>query len=1025
MNVMHDAVNRSLTLIQAIEKDIMINSVCSCQCLLSNLSFVKKILENYQKSSSLSTIPAKVILYTQLLFNTIQEQTLPATTVERINHRLFRIQTLMENTLLIKPKMESVTIDVELVFVCDIDSIDQDGALTVYITRLIINEVAFVTTRSLFSQRYCSSQNTNETYYRAEMEEVLLNRKNQWEIFEQGTEFLIFIPKIKMDHKSKLSALKSFDLKTDQSIRNISLAEVFKPSQSFATLQGFFDLFNTSPAFNKHIFIIGHSDGHTNAGLTSPHYIKFLEFLNEQKCGALSVVSCFSGGYSSMLHYSNQLKDKLNFPVIIHSIGDFPATGSILKNIAHYFKSIKVVLESPGRQTKQKLCNALISTNNKETPRFLNFVQVYFPAQHTLDHFRTINENNMSLSLTWNASKHFEIQIKQKKLPGLCVRHKFIELYLLLVDIPLIISEEVPIFVSLIPGYSFHFLTEVQLKKLTILEFIKSTHRFYKQNQLNVKKLLVIEKLSTDNNIWRQVLILISNRGIESYAYYKEDHYWFESQQKECHVITPLQYTCLLTYLIEDTKPSSAAVYAQTAGQQNKNQFYKRLGKQRFWEHADNVLSAYPQFFNFNELSQLDVKEVDCLVLNFSRQEKESLIFHFLCHQRADLAQSIFCKSGICANICNLEDSPLLSEAILYDKSGLFIISILEKGVHLETLQQALFLATEKSNFSLVKLLLKHPLSDVDAIDVRGRSIIFNAMNKKSKNIFKFLVEKKNAALNLVDHKGWTLLSLCAVFGAKKKMLELLDKKADPNLGQPLPLFWAIKAFDREMIKILLEQGADPFKKRTDDRFSLTEAILNSPQDIIDMFLDEKKFDGYLAFSHFKNDLLMAAFCAGNQPIIEQLITDKACLPYQFSSIEFEITLHLALKRIVLCNNLPLLCKIIKNEISIYYLKNLQFYVNHFIFQNSLHYTLEQIQNLIKEGVLEPDLIFDKCGEISPFKINHLLEAGYAKKDDESLLKFLQQAKQDKIHLNKFIQASLKISDENEEIKEIIINDFL
>jgi ankyrin repeat protein len=144
----------------------------------------------------------------------------------------------------------------------------------------------------------------------------------------------------------------------------------------------------------------------------------------------------------------------------------------------------------------------------------------------------------------------------------------------------------------------------------------------------------------------------------------------------------------------------------------------------------------------------------------------------------------------------------------------------------------ALMVACERGKTGLVKQLLDHKADPNLAGPDGVTALILGAQNDQP-DIVKILLQNR-AEPDIEDHNGWTALSTAAFRGSAKCVQILADRsKTDLSRG----LLFATLSGHKDVVKILLDYGAEVDSRASDGRTPLILAAGKGSKDIVDMLL--------------------------------------------------------------------------------------------------------------------------------------------------------------------------------------------
>ena len=164
---------------------------------------------------------------------------------------------------------------------------------------------------------------------------------------------------------------------------------------------------------------------------------------------------------------------------------------------------------------------------------------------------------------------------------------------------------------------------------------------------------------------------------------------------------------------------------------------------------------------------------------------------------------------------CNNSPDKQLLKGI--EKSDIKLVQkAIDKGADIKVLSSEgrppLMVALTKGNDEITQLLLKHG-ADINQPDAGGSTVLYHAVLSNNKKMAEFLIEN-GADVNLTEERGVTLLMMAINGRVDKEIIRLLlEKGANPNAQVPQSgnaLLIAITNEDTDAVKLLLDYGADP-----------------------------------------------------------------------------------------------------------------------------------------------------------------------------------------------------------------------
>jgi ankyrin repeat protein len=144
----------------------------------------------------------------------------------------------------------------------------------------------------------------------------------------------------------------------------------------------------------------------------------------------------------------------------------------------------------------------------------------------------------------------------------------------------------------------------------------------------------------------------------------------------------------------------------------------------------------------------------------------------------------------------------------------------------------ALLVAAERGKIGLVKQLLEHKANPNIAGSDGVTALILAAQNDQP-DIVKILLQNR-AEPDTEDHNGWTALSSAAYHGSMRCVQILADaSKTDLSRG----LLFATLADHKDVVKVLLDYGAEVDNRSSDGRTPLILAASKGNKELVNMLL--------------------------------------------------------------------------------------------------------------------------------------------------------------------------------------------
>jgi ankyrin repeat protein len=144
------------------------------------------------------------------------------------------------------------------------------------------------------------------------------------------------------------------------------------------------------------------------------------------------------------------------------------------------------------------------------------------------------------------------------------------------------------------------------------------------------------------------------------------------------------------------------------------------------------------------------------------------------------------------------------------------------------------FDVARKGSLSEIKLLYEKDTSIVNAIDDNGSSMLILACYRGNNEVATFLINH-NAKLDY-DSKNGTALMACVVKGEIQLVDELLKNKANLDLTDEngiTALMYAVQFRNVEMVKKLVNAGADKMLKCKQNKTAFEYAVFSNNEEII------------------------------------------------------------------------------------------------------------------------------------------------------------------------------------------------
>lgn len=854
---------------------------------------LKKGLE-FKSSPLIEKIKSDSIQILLDLNHKIHDLPLSSEEINNISQKILKIKKSINQKTHISSK-----IDLKIAFFCDIDCQDHNGVIAGHLLNAIRHKTPFITTRSIVGLASVVGDFFNK---KINLERTFIHYRDEWEVYEHhsveyGNELLVFFPKSLLQEKKGNEKLKELDFATDGSLKKTSLERVlFEKPKNKNDLRALFQIFQPAPKKNKLFFIAGHGSKTSIGGLKNQHYLQFIDFLQQQKCQGLAVSSCQAGGESSMLHFPRKEKrsiprfgekiDYISFPVFVHSLGEFITySKEDCKDVKGLLNELEKFLTPPIENTPLKFKIIFNTNKNTEDKATVNLVKVYFPhAPDSPGGFRSIGEGKKNFSLTYHKMCQEKVLIPKKISTAsefLIEQRNAIEIYPLVIDLPLTFNEKNSILISMIPGKSHHYFQKIKLMQETFESFLNNHYAFH-ETKFKGKKAHFIEQLTTTSNSYEQVIFYIQ-KEMTKCLFRKNGSYFYADvslKSIKSKRITLLQYAIESNRIRKLTTPSRVAVRVSTGGQQCESMFLEKIRTNNWWGMNRPMLRPYLNIIEndrWEELFQLTME--DCV----------SLAFYVLRKKRADLSLKLLKNTKLSVDVQDLDKTPLICESV--KRGNLKLINFLiQQGVNINVRYpdclnkgfSPLHLAAKMKDSAVLRLLLKNENADLEIQDIHGWTPLQrNLLSRGSQEIYRILLEK-GANIKTLSCKENSLLSNLVNSRRIKDINILLKSGVNPNIGKPSPLNKALLINDKEIVSLLLAGKGNPFIQDSNGKVPIIEAICRSTPEIVKMILSQSsgniKVNDSEGFTPFTAALFM-----GDPEKIEALVAKDAQIPIKLS----------------------------------------------------------------------------------------------------------------------------------------------
>lgn len=759
-----------------------------------------------------------------------------------------KIQEIQAKILSFKKELRAPIvpkIDGTLVFICDIDSSDHNGAMLNRVVDLLTYPAPFITSRSLIAG--ANRCDYSASYPSDSALEILSKNAEDWVAFVSpvNEEMVLFFP------RSEISEIKSLGMRAD--LKQISITEALSGPRGKSNLEGFQSFFNPEPEGSKLIYLAGHGGVGRPGGMDKEHYLEFLSFIEEQGCRGLALTTCYGGGESSLIPLPVEGKDGVSYPIITHSIGDYPTLSgqNVEENIQYRLAVFRSILESSGSSNISRWQKRIRTYEAGRWKPAVNQMQIYFPSSmRSHGGFRPSVEVAGVYPLTIVAMERFRVISNEIVLKD----QQQLEVFPTVVDLPIRFEGADPVLMSMTPGKAHHYFEKITLCKQTPLQWLRGIYQVAGEG-LGSEKGFFIQSLLSENQELKNVAFFIK-AGVCQGFYQKEGQHYYWNGIKEVP-ITPFQYHSRVQVLIEQTAVSPEALRVATGGRQNEETF----------KHA--IVSA--DFSNTDLQPETGADKVE-RVFQLCRTDQKNEALEYINDNKMPL-DSVDCTG------CSF---PFIA---VKQGNHEMVKLLLAQGVDFNRLDPVsgyypIHLAVQEGEQAIVELLLsvENIELNVKVDDVGGRTVPQLAYDKPK---ILALLHHKGADVNIPSLTGRTPLASACIRNKVDSIRMLLDLGADPMAGDPSAIFFALRFGNIDAINIILEQGIELIAEDKKKVSPLVQAVLVGTPAIIDTFLRHVRTDINVAEGLF-NSVLPAAICRGNYEIIKKVVDAGARFPSRF-----------------------------------------------------------------------------------------------------------------------------------------------
>jgi ankyrin repeat protein len=849
--------------------------------------------------------------------------------IDNLRKNICDFQSSLNNLEIQTEKIRHPEIELKLAVFCDIDIQDWNGAITQSMIKAFKEELPFVTTRSLLQGSGLKQSLDLVVFSKKVMiQKAAIENESFWDIYQlctpnNGNEFILFLPKAFLSDKAGEEKLKALDFNTDGLLKKVAAIDLFSEPAGQNDSKAFLHLFSQNSKIQKMFLFDGHGGSGSVAGFSGEDYKNIIHSLERQKCKGIMIISCSSGGKSSLQALSTGVdrahkysidSSPLSYPIIVFSIGDFPAYGpsSRMKDLLDGFQDC-IQKNSHGPEKAKKFLEAGIISDT-------DYSKIYFPsAQGIPGVFKPVCENDKGHSLTHLEIKKSKVEIRESKVKlkdaetGITVNDKkFLYISPMISDVPIVFKDTDPILVSMTPGTGYHFLQSLQINS-DPEDFLNKTIDWHKKSELNVRKAFFIKTLKGKTSQFDDVVLTMDPIG--GFFAYRLGDLYFCCDKNGIKPITAIQHALIVKSAVILASPSSEAVKTSSQGYENKALFKSVLNSELFQKtNHPNLRDFISLLDSWNNSKTTDAEVIKFAKDKLSRTEIEDFALLWLvCDPESKIAQQLIREGKISPNIKNAWGHTLL-----------FLLHLEKFPAHRELINQELdcnqlsrghshlHLAVSDECVELVKTMLKQPGVDVNLKDSKGTPPIFYAINNTNLEIFNLLKEA-GASFNEVTERGTTLLNLAILTKQWDLCEELLTiHKVDPNQGKPSALNLAIEQNADDLIPKLIKAGAKPFTEDSSGFIPFIQAILGGKVELVKSLVQEKECSFNIQ-DISKLSPLAAALWSENLEIIKALY-EKGTNLYTLPGLNDGSTLRFLAQKLELKGRTDLLRELFKTN---------------------------------------------------------------------------------------------------------------
>lgn len=717
---------------------------------------------------------------------------------------------------------------VRLVFVNDAESLDHNGAMSLLASSALRARMPLITSWSVISGDNIESSNGKDRKIQA-LRSAIYENFEKFNIYKQiHGEFLIFLPKWQ-------ETLEDLGLQPAELVKVSKIEEIFEQPRVWdRTIDSFFSLFDENKITRKNIVISGHGGSQRIAAFSHQNYRKFLTFIQKTGTEHLRVVSC-NGGSKNLFQHKLSDGTSPDFPITVMSRGNFNTTVIQARGIykTHYsdfekFKNIQIPHHLAFHKATRMSFSKFNNMPHVRLPSKRKELQFFRPIGKHQDFKNTILTNN-ALSRIKLAPFHpagrshvYPPQIRHKSPRLNIINRGAFEIYPLVIDIPVNISQKIPFFHSLIPGNCHHYFKELNIDS-DFNNLLKSAYSIGLTCKAN--KAFFFETVNAPGKTYREAMLFYSKDNC--YLIYQEGSKFYKEAISNKGKITreaisAHKFQFMILSSLMKTLPAQKAI-DKSAGVKEK---FKAV-----W----NIVKKKKEFGLQNELFEMPDDQIDHDKCNQwiakYKSNPQNLFEIALFLKKPKIALSILNFYKINLNKRDALGNSLFVQAIFSKDRDLVqkFLALKAKG-NQESAKgiTPLVAAVAFKDVELINQLLEHYPNIAKSKNGKEQPLLYSNNSK----IWELLIQKGANPHHRNSDKQAFAYSDCAVFPKSIEEYKEMQKIKEVKLLFDLPsiLVQAIRSGDLNYVQFLLKEGFDPLKRSKNGQIPFIEAACSTPE---------------------------------------------------------------------------------------------------------------------------------------------------------------------------------------------------